>query len=174
MNSRKKTSLWLGIAMLWSFNISCTEQREKFIFYRERATVERNTPPFNSAYFDDTTNQHAAVFFEVVNDSLRFSNPHPQVRPGHMPYHPAKSAPFTIIYNDAGGSELGRYAIEDPRSCRSCESIAGPPAHLKNIKNGTIELLLPYDKRIKSVTLYPTPEDSIMFPNDTLHANIIW
>jgi hypothetical protein len=174
MKALKIINLWAGIAMIWLLTIRCTEQREKFIFYRERAKVERNTPPFTSRYFDDTTNRHAAVSFQVKSCSLSIDDPHPQVRPGHMPYHPVKSASFNVTYYDTNDSILGSYAIEDPRRLRSCQSVNGPPPPVKNVINGTLELLLPYDKRIASITLYPMPEDSILFPNDTVHSTIIW
>jgi hypothetical protein len=174
MKHRKLIDTCLAATMLSILIIGCTKERERYIFYRERAKVENNTPPFSTGYFEDERNRHVAVLFNIDNGVLTLADPQPQVRPGHMPYHPSTSAHFIVIYRDSNDFELGRYSIEDPRSLRSCEATNGTPGDITTITHGTLELLLPHDERITSMTLYPMPEDTVLFPNDTVQVNITW
>lgn len=120
----------------------------------KRQEVENKTPAFNPAYFKDVDRRHLAIVFDVVDGKLR-PDPQPaQQRPGSMPYRTATAGNVLIIYKDALGKELGRYAVEDPVLARSCDFEEGQRiGETKPLKHAKVEILLPDDSAIHSVVI---------------------
>lgn len=131
----------------------CGRNSEDYEFHQNSQELEDNTPPFNPTYFKDSDRQHMAVFFNISNGMLSLSNRPAEIRPGDMPYHTATGGNVLIIYKDADGKELGRYAIEDPVLARSCDFDDGAIGELRRIPSGTTEILLPYNENIASIDL---------------------
>ncbi len=70
-----------------------------------------------------------------------------------------------VVYRDADGKELGRYATQDPILARSCDSERGLVGELKPLPNGVvIEVLLPVDARIRSVDVGRPDQKPLTFP----------
>ena len=159
-NTRIVVSSFLATAVLVLIVMNCAEEREKYNLYRERQHIEDNTPAFDPLYFTDSQHRHLALYLEIEDGDLSLANRKAELRPGNMPYHPMKSGAFVIKYISNDGTELGRYAIEDIRYLRSCSELND---NIKPIITGTIEVLLPADYRIDSVSFYPPHADSLSF-----------
>lgn len=121
-------------------------------YYEDREKVENATPKFNPAYFKNKENRHIAVFIDIKEQQLFVSKKTAQIRPGNIPYK-IKEGPFKVIWSKEQ-KELGRYAIRDPFMVDSYDPIDGTKeGMITPIKNGEIEILLPYDLGIHSLKL---------------------
>ena len=152
----------------WCLFTGCRAELDKFVFYKNRAIVEKNTPDFDPKYVQDTTRKHVAILFDINTDgTMQIVDSPPEIRSGSMPYKPMKSGDFLIVYRDANGIELGRYAMKDPRDIRVSDSTIAMPGIVRPATSTTTELLFPYDTSIKRIVFYPMVDDTMGF-------NVTW
>ena len=131
------------------------EQRSE----HDRRLVEATTRPFNPAYFKDETRRHRAIPFDIVNGELELSARSIEERPGPLPYRPPGAGSVVVIYKDAQGRTLGRYAIPDPTGARSCDLDNGKiVGEVKRIEEGKVDLLVPVDDRIVQIEVSRKPK----------------
>lgn len=154
--------LMLSIVGLWQVT-GCADMQ----FYNDdskRQEVEASTPAFNPAYFKDKERRHLAVAFEIVEGKLKLDFRPAQLRPGNMPYRTAAMGEVLVLYRDAAGKELGRYAIENPVLARSCDAGGRKPfGETKRLDGARVEILLPDEPAIHSVEIGLVNEEGRSF-----------
>jgi len=144
------------------FNLLFTEYGLDWLSRR----LERETRPFSSTYLTDGKRKHASVSLEVSAGAILIpSSPLiPELRPGLLPYSVPGAGSYSIIYRDALKRELGRRTISNPATVRVCDFSDGEDAGILPVEEGTIELLVPADSRIKYLELRPFTGSSIEIP----------
>jgi hypothetical protein len=161
-NSTIQTVLLLML-VAW-FTTACDAYNE-YEQYRQVKKAQDATRAFTPTYYKDTQRRHLVVYFEIADGRLRPSARPAERRPGKLPYRSASAGNVLVVYRDADGKELGRYATEDPMLVRSCDSEHGLVGELKRLSDGVvIEVLLPDDARIRSVAFGRPNEKPLTFP----------
>lgn len=127
--------------------------------------LEETTRPFSTTYFTDGQSQHIAVFLEIVNGALQSPSVGEkyEISPGSLPYSPPGAGVLYVIYRRVDGSEVGRRTINDPLTVRVCDSAGNGPLGIVPIRNGSAEILIPYDPGIDSIELKRASGESNIF-----------
>ncbi|NIP23807.1 MAG: hypothetical protein GWN67_01280 [Phycisphaerae bacterium] len=155
MRVTKYTTFLLVIVTVLVVSSGCATVMRDQKFASNRKKVEKNTPPFDPAYFRQADRKHLAIFFEVKDGRLVLSDRPAQVRPARMPYRSPTTGDVVVVYRDAGGKQIGRYAISDPVVARSCDVDKGRKGAVARLQKGTVEILVPYDPEISTVEIAP-------------------
>ncbi len=157
--------LFFFLGLVVFFFTGCTGKTwQEFQMARDRENLEDNTPAFNPGYFKNQTNQHLALFFEIIEGQLTLSSRPAELRPGSLPHQNRSAGNVEIKYFDGTGEKLGQYAIEDPLIARSCDVEAGEiMGETKNIPSGTVEILLPDNLMITQIEVSPIKKKGIHF-----------
>lgn len=143
----------------------CTGSYDDYKQYRQGKEARDATAPFTPTYYKDPQRRHLAVYFEISDGQLQPSTRRAELRPGNPPYRSPTAGNVLLVYRDAEGKELGRYATQDPVLARSCDSDRGLVGELKPLPNGMlVEVLLPADARIRSVEIGRMGQKPKMFP----------
>lgn len=154
MNGKMLMGIAAAVSMLGLLATGCdSDLMKSYNRDRERQEVESKTPPFNPSYYRDATRRHLAISFDIADGVLTASDSPAQVRPGRLPYHSPTAGNVLVVFKDAKGKELGRYAIEDPALARSCDFDQSRVGDVKPIKRGKVEILLPFNLSIESVQI---------------------
>lgn len=155
MRVTKYTTILLFIVIVLVLLSGCATVMRDQKFASNRKKVEKNTPPFDPAYFKQADRKHLAIFFDIKDGRLVLSDRPAQVRPARMPYRSPTAGNVDVVYRDAGGKQIGRYAIYDPVVARSCDVDEGRKGAIKRLQKGTVEILVPYDPKISTVEIAP-------------------
>ena len=141
------------VLMLSWLSGGCARKNAENQLAEDREKVEKSISAFNPAYFRDNDRKHITVFFDIVDGNLSISPRPAEIRPGRLPFRAASAGPFLVVYKNAEGKELGRYATEDPTVVRGFDSSGDNKPSLKSIRDGTIEILLTANPAIATVEI---------------------
>lgn|GEM_PF-6496616 len=144
---------WILALLVALLGAGCQDQRNKEI--SEIREAERGVRPFDPAALHDSTRQHVALKFQIVQDSLGYQPDSVFLRPGRMPYRPPGAGGFAVAFRDSADHPLESlsYTMEDPRLLRSCDFSQGRPGGTTLRSSGQVEILAPADPRIASIIL---------------------
>jgi hypothetical protein len=134
---------------------------------RAVAEIDAKVRPYDARAATDPARRHYAVMFRITNGVLTPEGGPAQIRPGNAPYYPPLTGGLLVVYRDANGTELGRYAIEDPGTVRSCDQAGGRSGAVAPLASGRVALVLPALPTIAQVDLGPSPERLTRFDIST-------
>jgi hypothetical protein len=118
--------------------------------------AEEKVRPYSPATVREAARRHVVLTFRVGPDSLVPIPDSTFVRQGNMPYRGKAAGDLRVVFRDAGGRELGSYALEDPRNVRSCDTDTGAAAGTTRVRAGRIEILVPADTTIAVIQFIET------------------
>lgn len=151
------------IGMVLVLSSGCGIDSKDMKYAIKRHNIEKNTPPFDPSYFKQEERRHLAIFFDVNDGQLVLSDRSAQVRPSRMPYRSPTAGDTVVVYRNAEGKQLGRYATFDPLIIRSCDLDAGRIGANKRMRRGTVEILIPYEPKISILEIGPKGGKLISF-----------
>ncbi|UCF70183.1 MAG: hypothetical protein JSW49_08265 [candidate division WOR-3 bacterium] len=163
MKSSKIKNLLPVLFIVLTFLSNCSRQIETYQDEKQRQKVEKTTPEYNATYFVDPESKHLALIFDIVDGELKLADGPAQLRPGRMPYYSTETTAggFLVVFNDAAGEKIGQYTIEDPRFVRSCDFDYDSTNVVQPIRDGSIEILLPYDIKIATIVIGTVAEKPV-------------
>ncbi len=147
---RFRTGVTLAVILVLQV-VGCADRNRARQEIERIRQAEQTIRPFTPDALHDSTQQHFAVAFRIVADSLEFLPDSVTVRPGRMPYRPSGAGDFTVTAFDSTGTKVVGYTMEDPRIVRSCDFPSGGQAETKLLSSGRVELLVPADPAIRSL-----------------------
>lgn len=127
---------------------------------RQHQSVSKQIPAFDPAWFKNTQQRHAALFFEIVNGQMSAQPTPARLRPGSLPYQNQQGGQINVIYYNNEQQEIGRYGSEDPTLARSC---AGRQPEIRPLQQGLIEILVPADRNIAILALFQGERETARF-----------
>lgn len=145
----------LAIAAL-TLSLAACEQIEKLTqsapYAAEVLKVEANSSPYSMDYYQDPEARHYAMLLKVENGEIQPAIISLELRPGRMPHQPEPQDGLKVSFADAEGRPLGTYLAANPMLLRACEDGDTKPG-ISRLQSGTIEVLLPFNKQIATVSL---------------------
>jgi hypothetical protein len=132
--------------------ISCNQKQEQKgdELSGKLTELDELSGEFEPMQTGDFKTYHLAVKGKYENGVWMIDSNAAYMRPGRLPYGTASNGEFQVVYMDANGKVLGKYAIEHPGKSRSCDEGGNKTTIADKFD---FEILLPGRDDIKGVSL---------------------